>query len=284
MSCTYTFALISCKDGIVPDVYQARDIGRVYMEIFQNWMTYPFADEDPFHLPASWQQVPDWLQEHGYSIVQTELKVLGEEPILGSRRATIDIETLTIEGVEEQPNLLEWCPRLVTGETVEEMALDACAVIMAEIKDSVPESGSFRFAMYEQVDDYVNHIVCSVQYGENFHLEHVEVRMSEELDGAGPEDSSEDAPTKAPNWADEDSDDDEEKQLPPPPRKPLTAFFHFAMVYRPLIKHANPTFGVPEIGRELGKMWREASGAVKREYSDVAARDKARYLEEMARS
>ena len=45
------------------------------------------------------------------------------------------------------------------------------------------------------------------------------------------------------------------------------------------MKAANPSFGVPDIGRELGAMWKAASEEEKASFGEQAAADKAAFLE-----
>ena len=51
---------------------------------------------------------------------------------------------------------------------------------------------------------------------------------------------------------------------------------------RGAIKEANPDFSLGDIGREIGKRWRELDEAGKAPFAEAAAKDAERYKSEMA--
>ncbi|KAF6256269.1 high mobility group box domain-containing protein [Scenedesmus sp. NREL 46B-D3] len=65
------------------------------------------------------------------------------------------------------------------------------------------------------------------------------------------------------------------------PKKPMGAYMWFCMRARPAVTAAYPAWGVAETGRELGRLWREASGAEKQHCQRLAAADQASYAREM---
>jgi hypothetical protein len=69
------------------------------------------------------------------------------------------------------------------------------------------------------------------------------------------------------------------RQTPP---RPLTAFMHFAAAERASIARAHPGWGIPEMGRELGRLWKNSSTKERQVYEAVAAEDKARYQRALA--
>jgi len=64
---------------------------------------------------------------------------------------------------------------------------------------------------------------------------------------------------------------------PNAPKRSLSAFFWFCNDERAKVKGVNPEYGVGEVAKELGRMWGEADGEVKRKYESMAERDKLRY-------
>jgi len=68
---------------------------------------------------------------------------------------------------------------------------------------------------------------------------------------------------------------------PNAPKRSLSAFFWFCNDERSKVKGLNPDYGVGEVAKELGKLWREISAPEKERYAVMAARDKARYDKEM---
>ncbi|XP_064608468.1 high mobility group protein B1-like [Liolophura sinensis] len=68
---------------------------------------------------------------------------------------------------------------------------------------------------------------------------------------------------------------------PNAPKRGLSAFFFFCNEERAKVKAANPSLSMGEIARELGKRWEKVQGASRSKYEQDAARDKARYEQEM---
>ncbi|CAL8117157.1 unnamed protein product [Orchesella dallaii] len=69
---------------------------------------------------------------------------------------------------------------------------------------------------------------------------------------------------------------------PNAPKRSLSAFFWFCNDERPKIRGANPEFGIGDVAKELGKMWKLISETDKKKYEVMAKRDKARYEKEMS--
>lgn len=67
---------------------------------------------------------------------------------------------------------------------------------------------------------------------------------------------------------------------PNAPKRALSAFFCFCNDERPKVKAAHPSHSVGDIAKELGKRWETCSNKPK--YEALAAKDKARYEQEMA--
>lgn len=67
---------------------------------------------------------------------------------------------------------------------------------------------------------------------------------------------------------------------PNAPKRALSAFFCFCNDERPKVKAAHPSMAVGDIAKELGRRWETCSNKPK--YEALAAKDKARYDQEMA--
>lgn len=67
---------------------------------------------------------------------------------------------------------------------------------------------------------------------------------------------------------------------PNAPKRALSAFFFFCNEFRAEIKKANPSYGVGDIAKELGKRWETVPDKAK--YEAKAARDKERYEKDIA--
>lgn len=65
------------------------------------------------------------------------------------------------------------------------------------------------------------------------------------------------------------------------PKRALTSFIYFSNHHRPAIKEANPTFGIGEMGKALGAMWKEATAEEKEPFEQLANKDKDRYAMEV---
>ena len=55
-------------------------------------------------------------------------------------------------------------------------------------------------------------------------------------------------------------------------KRRISGFIHFSNQHRQEVKDENPGIGFGEVGRELGKRWRELSDDEKQRYKDEAAR------------
>merc|ERR1711973_617593 len=69
------------------------------------------------------------------------------------------------------------------------------------------------------------------------------------------------------------------KKDPNAPKRALSAFMFFAKEERPKVLKDNPSFSVPEVGKELGARWGKL--ADKKKFEALAAKDKSRYEAEM---
>lgn len=65
------------------------------------------------------------------------------------------------------------------------------------------------------------------------------------------------------------------------PKRALTSFLYFSQDKRQSIKDANPSFTLGDIGKELGRLWKECTGPEKEKYEEMAAKDKIRYQREL---
>jgi len=72
------------------------------------------------------------------------------------------------------------------------------------------------------------------------------------------------------------------KKDPNAPKRALSAFFCFCNDERPAIRAANPSYGVGDVAKELGRMWGECDEAAKKKYVALAEKDKERYARAMA--
>jgi hypothetical protein len=74
-----------------------------------------------------------------------------------------------------------------------------------------------------------------------------------------------------------------EKKVKDPnaPKGPLGAYMFFCKDKRESVKAKHADWGVAEIGRELGGMWKALTDKDKKKYEDQAAKDKDRYKKEM---
>lgn len=65
------------------------------------------------------------------------------------------------------------------------------------------------------------------------------------------------------------------KKDPNAPKRPLSAFFVFCGEERPKVKEANPSYGIGDIAKELGRMWERCPN--KEKFEALARADKERY-------
>jgi len=66
------------------------------------------------------------------------------------------------------------------------------------------------------------------------------------------------------------------------PKRPATAYLLFSMDHRAKVAKANPEATFGEMGKLLGDAWKSATGADKKKYEALAAKDKSRYDKEKA--
>jgi len=86
---------------------------------------------------------------------------------------------------------------------------------------------------------------------------------------------------------DEDGSDEEEEEKPRrkvkkvkdpnAPKRSMSSFFHFSQEHRATIKAQNPEFGIQDVARELGRIWKTMDEASKDKYVKLAQVDKGRY-------
>merc|ERR1712196_460907 len=129
----------------------------------------------------------------------------------------------------------------------------------------------------------------------------------EDMPQRGPADSNDEdspdedfvAPKDASDDDDDDDDDDDEdgsgsdeeeekpekkakkKKDPNAPKGKSSAFIFFGSATRAEIKAAHPDWSLGDVGRELGKRWKELSDDDKKPFHDQAAKDAERYKTEM---
>merc|ERR1719327_2014716 len=65
------------------------------------------------------------------------------------------------------------------------------------------------------------------------------------------------------------------------PKGRTSAFIYFGNATRAEIKAEHPDWSLGEVGRELGKRWKELDDAAKQPFRDLAAKDAERYKTEM---
>ena len=75
----------------------------------------------------------------------------------------------------------------------------------------------------------------------------------------------------------------EMKSYVPPykPKRAMVAFMFFSIEQRPAVQKKNPSLGIADISKELGKQWRGMNASQKVPYEEKAAKDKMRYEKEM---
>jgi structure-specific recognition protein 1 len=71
------------------------------------------------------------------------------------------------------------------------------------------------------------------------------------------------------------------KKDPNAPKGKSSAFIFFGSATRAEIKAAHPDWSLGDVGRELGKRWKELTEDDKKPYHDLAAKDAERYKTEM---
>jgi len=65
------------------------------------------------------------------------------------------------------------------------------------------------------------------------------------------------------------------------PIKPMTAFFWFCEVERKKVKEFNPSWGAPQLTKELARRWKLVEPELKATFDKIAAKDKERYEKEI---
>jgi len=68
------------------------------------------------------------------------------------------------------------------------------------------------------------------------------------------------------------------KKDPDAPKRAMSSFMFFANHRRAELRKANPEMKITEIGKELGKMWKELSDEERKPYQAQADEDKVRYI------
>lgn len=61
------------------------------------------------------------------------------------------------------------------------------------------------------------------------------------------------------------------------PKKPKTSYFFFMMEVRDSVAKSDPSLKIGDIGKAIGKMWKELTPEQKLKYEDLARDDKVRY-------
>eukprot|EP00878_Enallax_costatus_P014281 GHUV01014939.1.p1 GENE.GHUV01014939.1~~GHUV01014939.1.p1 ORF type:complete len:173 (+),score=25.56 GHUV01014939.1:139-657(+) len=67
-------------------------------------------------------------------------------------------------------------------------------------------------------------------------------------------------------------------------KRPMGAYMLFAVDARKELREDHPEWGLAEVGRETGAMWKMLTDRRKQKYAALAAQDKKRYEEEMRAS
>jgi HMG (high mobility group) box len=69
--------------------------------------------------------------------------------------------------------------------------------------------------------------------------------------------------------------------VPGAPKKPLNGYMHFSADARGKIRQENPKWTLGEIGKELGRLWKEMDVEARAPYMEKVAQDKIRYAREL---
>jgi len=67
------------------------------------------------------------------------------------------------------------------------------------------------------------------------------------------------------------------KKDPNAPKRGMSSFMFFAGDFRDQVRKEHPELKITDVGKELGKMWKELGEEEKKKYMDQAAEDKKRY-------
>lgn len=71
------------------------------------------------------------------------------------------------------------------------------------------------------------------------------------------------------------------KKAPPTgPKKPLSAYMFFCKARRSVLKADNPEFSFTELGKALGQEWKSMDADDRKQYTELAEKDKVRYTNE----
>lgn len=65
------------------------------------------------------------------------------------------------------------------------------------------------------------------------------------------------------------------------PKKPKTSYFFFMMEVRDSVAKGDPSLKIGDIGKVIGKMWKDLTPEQKVKYEDLARDDKVRYSGEI---
>ncbi|CAG9463875.1 unnamed protein product [Pedinophyceae sp. YPF-701] len=68
---------------------------------------------------------------------------------------------------------------------------------------------------------------------------------------------------------------------PNAPKRARSAYVIFSAERRPSVKQAHPDWKLPEVSRELARLWKECAGDDRKPYEEQAAKDRERYEAEM---
>jgi ABC-type transporter MlaC component len=71
------------------------------------------------------------------------------------------------------------------------------------------------------------------------------------------------------------------KKDPNQPKRPQSAYLYFASAVRETLRQTNPGLSMAELAKLIGSNWREATAEAKKEFEEMAAKDKLRYAEDM---
>ncbi|KEI42902.1 uncharacterized protein L969DRAFT_42644, partial [Mixia osmundae IAM 14324] len=64
---------------------------------------------------------------------------------------------------------------------------------------------------------------------------------------------------------------------PNAPKRPLSAYMFYSQDKRTQVKEDNPDASFGELGKILGAQWKDLDESEKKQYNDMATRDKERY-------
>merc|ERR1711990_388340 len=71
------------------------------------------------------------------------------------------------------------------------------------------------------------------------------------------------------------------KKDPNAPKRPMSAYFFFLGDKRAEVKAANPEYKIGDIGKAIGKMWKELDASAKAPYEKKAEIAKKKYNDDM---